>query len=87
MFEAVKNLFRRRETMKGFQRRKPDNYKGRVTYDKSKCTKCHICVKYCPANAIKIGEEGYIEVDHEKCIRCALCVALCPSKALRMVKK
>jgi len=86
MFEALKNLFRKRETMKGFTRIKSPCYKCRVRYERERCTMCYTCVKYCPASAIKVKRDGYVEIDPEKCIRCGVCVALCPTKALRMEK-
>jgi len=81
------NLFRRRETQEGFTRKFPKERMGRVHYDKSKCIRAYECVKYCPAQAIRIGKDKFIEIDHEKCIRCGVCTLVCPSKALTMRKK
>jgi formate hydrogenlyase subunit 6/NADH:ubiquinone oxidoreductase subunit I len=85
--KALKNLFRRRITEKGFYVEPPPEAEGRVEYDKSKCTKCHLCVKYCPAIAISVLPGKFISVDNEKCIRCSLCTAVCPTKALVMKPK
>ncbi|MBR9680415.1 MAG: 4Fe-4S binding protein [Candidatus Altiarchaeota archaeon] len=57
---------------------------GRVDYTKSKCIKCHLCVKHCPAVAIKVVKDKFIKVDHEMCIRCSVCTEVCPTKALVM---
>jgi len=84
--KALIGLFRRRETIEGFRRETPRWAESRVAYDKSKCIKCHLCVKHCPAVAISVVEEGFVKVDHEKCIRCSVCTEVCPTKALVMKK-
>jgi len=43
---------------------------------KNDCTCCGECVKYCPADAISLGDiKAHIEAD--KCIGCAECLAVC----------
>ena len=60
----------------------------KVSVDNEVCTGCGLCVKDCPANAIKITKladkkfECEIELDH--CIYCAQCVASCKEDALAM---
>jgi phosphoadenosine phosphosulfate reductase len=39
------------------------------------CTKCGICVRACPVNAIKV--EGGIMVDEKLCTRCGACAESC----------
>ena len=46
------------------------------------CVFCGLCVKACPADAIKFGD--YIEVDAEKCIGCGLCADACPKHVVRL---
>ncbi|MBN1383453.1 MAG: DUF362 domain-containing protein [Elusimicrobia bacterium] len=48
--------------------------------DKQKCTKCKICIKSCPTNAIKLYEIP--RVDKSKCILCLCCNELCPENAV-----
>lgn len=45
----------------------------------SKCKKCGVCVKVCPAKAITL--DGMVEIDYDKCIRCYCCHELCPHDA------
>jgi 2-oxoacid:acceptor oxidoreductase delta subunit (pyruvate/2-ketoisovalerate family) len=85
--KIIKGLFRKRDTIEGFQRDVPRWSEGRVEYDRSKCTKCHLCVKHCPAVAIRVAEEDFVKVDDEVCIRCAVCTEVCPTKALKMKRK
>lgn len=85
--KALRGLFRKRDTIEGFKREVPRWSEGQVYYDRSKCTKCHLCVKNCPPVAIRVAEEDFIEVNHEVCIRCAVCTEVCPTKALVMKRK
>lgn len=47
--------------------------------DESLCNRCSICIKCCPAGAIKKGEE--LCADAAECIKCCACVKNCPKKA------
>jgi len=66
-----------------------DNYRGRLMYDPASCVGCNMCVRYCPAGALKIINEGtkedrkmraYLDVGH--CIFCCQCVDTCPKKCI-----
>ena len=81
--KILKNIFRKRDTVKGFTREFPKERVGKIYYNPKKCTKKYECVKYCPANAISIGPDKLIVIDDKKCIRCGICVRMCPSKALK----
>ena len=86
-FKALIGLFKKKQTEK-LPFPKPKRWvEHKIHYDKSKCTKCHLCVRYCPPNAISITEDKFIKVNHEKCIRCALCTEVCPTKALTIKEK
>lgn len=43
------------------------------------CTKCGICAKYCPMEAI--NKNNFKEIDSAKCVRCCSCVKKCPVSA------
>ncbi|AGK98702.1 nitroreductase family protein [Clostridium pasteurianum] len=57
-----------------------------INVDKEKCIKCGICVKECPVQVLKIGENGPEDICPEKCIACGHCVAVCPREAMDNVK-
>jgi NADH:ubiquinone oxidoreductase subunit F (NADH-binding)/(2Fe-2S) ferredoxin/Pyruvate/2-oxoacid:ferredoxin oxidoreductase delta subunit len=45
-----------------------------------KCMACGICLRACPADAIK-GEKRMVHViDQEKCVKCGTCLEVCPEK-------
>lgn len=50
---------------------------------KEKCEGCATCIKYCPANAIKIIAEK-AEINHDICIGCAECTISCPYGAIKV---
>ena len=85
--KALKGLFRKRDTIEGFEREVPRWAEKRVEYNRSKCTRCHLCIKHCPAVAIRKVEDDFVEVNQEMCIRCAVCTEVCPTKALVMKGK
>jgi NADH:ubiquinone oxidoreductase subunit F (NADH-binding)/(2Fe-2S) ferredoxin/Pyruvate/2-oxoacid:ferredoxin oxidoreductase delta subunit len=48
-----------------------------------KCTKCMLCVKNCPVNAITGSREKVAFIDKEKCIKCNLCYEKCNFMAIK----
>ena len=53
--------------------------------DLEKCTKCLMCVLYCPEGAIRWRPEvGKIEFDYNFCKGCGICANECPTKAITM---
>ncbi len=50
--------------------------------DQEKCVACENCLPYCPAEAIKAGEDR-VKVDEELCFECGVCsrVEACPTDA------
>ena len=46
-----------------------------------KCTACGRCVKWCPVNAIAIGDKVAV-IDYDVCYGCGECVATCPYGAI-----
>lgn len=55
----------------------------RPVRDKEKCTKCGLCWKFCPDNAIN---EDF-DVNYDYCKGCGICANICPFKAIKMVKE
>lgn len=64
----------------------PKGFRGKITFDPSKCIGCKMCMRDCPADAItinKVDEKRYEAVfDLRRCIYCAQCVDSCLKKAL-----
>ncbi len=52
--------------------------------DMSKCTKCGICVRKCPAGAIHIET---LSINKDLCLRCFACVKKCPFAARKIMYK
>ena len=61
------------------------NFEALVHEDK--CTKCTICIKKCPVDAIKLNKKGFAEVNKEICIGCGVCTRYCPSKTISMKRR
>jgi ferredoxin len=41
------------------------------------CTRCKICVKTCPVDAITVSKENSF-IDYHKCVKCMCCHEVCP---------
>lgn len=47
------------------------------------CVFCGLCVKACPADAIKVDRKAKSwEVDTDACVKCGACIDKCPKKSL-----
>ena len=49
--------------------------------DLGDCTGCGVCVKWCPAEAIKV-EKKKVRIDSDKCVGCGECILYCNFGAL-----
>jgi Na+-translocating ferredoxin:NAD+ oxidoreductase RNF subunit RnfB len=52
---------------------------------KAGCSKCGICVKKCPSEAIVL-ENGIPRIDYSKCDSCGACVESCPQKVMLLLE-
>ena len=68
----------------------PENLRGKLLWDESKCDGCKLCVRDCPANAIEVevvdraAKKFAYHYHMDRCIYCAQCVKSCPEGALSM---
>ena len=46
------------------------------------CTRCGVCFKHCPADAITL-DDVKAHIDQDKCIGCAECIAMCRFNAVK----
>ncbi|MBS4536323.1 nitroreductase family protein [Clostridium sp. D2Q-14] len=53
-----------------------------ITLNEEKCIKCKLCIKACPVNVLRMGENGPEEIANTNCIACGHCVAICPNAAI-----
>jgi NADH:ubiquinone oxidoreductase subunit F (NADH-binding) len=55
----------------------------KYTVDPGKCTKCTLCIRKCPVDAISGSREEVAFIDKEKCIECNLCYDKCNFMAIK----
>ena len=85
---SIKNLFRKPVTqLYPYEKYEPfDGYRGKISWEKGKCTFCMKCERACTSGAIKIliysGETKEWVWNPIQCIYCGECVRSCPFGAL-----
>ena len=63
----------------------PENFRGKITYDRETCIGCKLCIKVCPTDAIEYIEENKkIKIYLSRCCYCAQCNDICPANCLKM---
>jgi formate hydrogenlyase subunit 6 len=63
----------------------PPKFRGKIAYNKEKCTGCRLCLSICPTKAIEfIPEEKKVKIFVSRCCFCAQCVEICPPGVLSM---
>lgn len=84
---ALKNLFSKPATTKypAVPKEYPERYRGKVDINIDDCILCGLCMRKCPANAIKVDREsGKWTIERMSCVQCSNCVLACPKKCLSM---
>jgi NADH-quinone oxidoreductase subunit F len=54
--------------------------------DPEKCQGCMICLRACPAGAIKGGKRVVHVIDQDKCTKCGTCMNVCPPRFSSVIK-
>jgi len=63
----------------------PYGFRGKIEYNKEKCTGCQLCIKVCPCEAIEFKpEEKKIKIYLSRCCFCSQCNDICPFGCLTM---
>ncbi|MBW2967600.1 4Fe-4S dicluster domain-containing protein [Candidatus Woesearchaeota archaeon] len=66
----------------------PDDFRGKIKYDRKKCIGCKQCITVCPANCFDYKEkEKKIRHHVLNCLMCGICTEICPTKALTSSKE
>jgi len=67
--------------------RKTGNWRiFKPTVNLEKCTRCGLCVVYCPEGVITMTDER-LEIDYDNCKGCLICFNECPMKAFNYVRE
>ncbi len=57
----------------------PEDFRGKIVYDKECCVGCQLCVRVCPSEAL-VFKEDERKVKHyaSRCTFCGQCLDICP---------
>ncbi len=60
-------------------------FTARPRAQKTSCTLCGECMRYCPAGAMsRPRTSGAVTIDYDRCIRCYCCLEVCPQGAMEV---
>jgi formate hydrogenlyase subunit 6/NADH:ubiquinone oxidoreductase subunit I len=49
-----------------------------------RCTRCGLCVRYCPTSAVEMVETRPVIVRPQDCVYCGECEEICPADAIAL---
>jgi ech hydrogenase subunit F len=91
MFSLIlKNIIRKPATrLYPTIKREPfERTRGRLFFNEDPCIYCGICMRTCPADAIKVTRNEQLwELNAFRCIICGECVNKCPKKCLSITNE
>lgn len=91
--QLIQSLFKRPATINYPAQRSgmPKGFRGKLKFNPSLCIGCKLCMRDCPAGAIKIEKIGdkqfMMAINLGKCIYCGQCVDSCVKKALEITSE
>lgn len=63
----------------------PENFRGKIKYDKEKCIGCKLCIKVCPSGTIEFKpDEKKVKFYLARCTFCSQCTDVCPVNCISM---
>ncbi len=66
----------------------PDNARGHIEFDETKCAFCGNCARRCPAAAVEVKmKEKVLYFYPGRCIVCMICAETCPKTAITQISK
>jgi len=66
----------------------PEEFRGKILYNRETCIGCRLCINVCPAHAIEfLPADKKVRIFVAQCIQCGQCNDVCPKKCLSMSKE
>ena len=55
-----------------------------ATVNNQTCSKCKLCIKHCPVNALFMNSNNQLLVNNKLCIGCGVCNLKCSNKSIKL---